>query len=233
MEISSTRAPWMGAVWERLVGLVKIELMKMQMKKVFNEYEWRSHLAEIEAVLNDRPLTYVTDKGTEPDVITPKAILTGSLSETTIGSDSNIDEIFLDVKRYQNQTIELYKEKVKIKEKFWHNLKENYLTMLRSSNYKTNSSRKHFCNKNPEIGDVVVIHEEDMRLKWRIGVIQELIQSSDGQIRAAMVKTTLPTKNIKLHRNLRTTMRRKAINHLYPLELNIEDNVDKVRNMET
>ena len=124
MEISSTRAPWMGAVWERLVGLVKIELMKMQMKKVFNEYEWRSHLAEIEAVLNDRPLTYVTDKGTEPDVITPKAILTGSLSETTIGSDSNIDEIFLDVKRYQNQTIELYKEKVKIKEKFWHNLKK-------------------------------------------------------------------------------------------------------------
>ena len=52
-----SRASWMGGVWERLVGIVKKELMKMQGKAKFNEYEWRTHFIEIEAILNDRPLT--------------------------------------------------------------------------------------------------------------------------------------------------------------------------------
>ena len=86
-----SRASWMGGVWERLVGLVKIELMKLQSKAKFDEYEWRAHLLEVEAVLNDRPLTYVSDVGTEPEVITPKAIMHGCLSDTALVTDINVD----------------------------------------------------------------------------------------------------------------------------------------------
>ena len=89
----------MGAVWERLVGLVKLELMKMQQNKIFNEYEWRIHLIEIEAVLNERPLTYVSDIGTEPEAITPKSLYNGSISNTTLGIDRNIEEAYLETKK--------------------------------------------------------------------------------------------------------------------------------------
>ena len=50
-----SRASWMGGVYERLVQIVKIELMKLQRKAKFNHIEWCSHLAEIEQILNDRP----------------------------------------------------------------------------------------------------------------------------------------------------------------------------------
>ena len=95
--------------------------------------------------------------------------------------------------------------------------------MLRGTKFKPNSSRQQFCSEEPEVGKVVMIHEDDMRLKWRLAIIQELIKSTDGQVRSAIVKTTLPTKRIELHRNLKTTLKRKAINHLYPLELNVEN----------
>ena len=220
-----SRASWMGAIWERLVGIIKKELWKMQMGKLFNEYEWRAHITEIEAVINERPLTYVSDKGSEPEVITPKALFNGCISQSTLGIDRNIEEIYLDLKKYKGQTVDLYKEKIKMKEKFWENLKENYLTTLRTAKYKPNRSKKQFCNKNPKVGDVVIIHEDDMRLKWKLGIIHELIPSSDKKIRKAIIKTTLANKNIPLNRTFKTVFRTKAINHLYPLELNIEDSL--------
>merc|ERR1712082_204847 len=55
-----------------------------------------------------------------------------------------------------------------------------------------------------------------------MGIIQDLIPSSDGKVRAATVKTTIPNKKLPLHRTLNTTIRTKAICHLYPLELDIE-----------
>ena len=223
-----SRAPWMGAVWERLVGMVKLELMKMQMRVKWNEYEWRAHLTEIESVINERPLTYVSDEGEEPEVITPKSILGGTLSSSTIGIDINIDEMLLDMGEYKGKTIELHKEKIKIKSRFWKNLRNDYLSTLRSARYKPDSGKKTFCNRDPKVGDVVIIHNVDPRLKWRMGIITQLVPSTDGCIRTAMVKTTKPSK-IKTEKNLKVEVRRKAINHLYPLELNIEDGeLDKV-----
>ena len=222
-----SRASSMGAVWERLVGIVKKEIMKIQQKRKFNEYDWRAHIVEIEAIMNDRPLTYVSDVNTEPEVITPKSLITGNLTDTELAIDVNVEEVLLDIKKYRNQTTELYKEKIKIKETFWRNLRENYLTMLRNANYKPNKSKRQFSNKDPKVGDVVIIHEEEMRQKWKMGVIHELIPSSDGQIRAAVVKTTIKEKEIKLHRNIKTVYRTKAIFHLYPLEINVEENMDK------
>ena len=60
-----------------------------------------------------------------------------------------------------------------------------------------------------------------------MGIIHELIPSSDGQIRAAVVKTTIKEKEINLHRNIKTVYRTKAIFHLYPLEINVIENMDK------
>ena len=114
-----SRASWMGGVWERLVGIVKKELMKMQGKAKFNEYEWRTHFIEIEAILNDRPLTQVSGRRTDPEAITPKCYLHGGVDDVALASDINLDEIVIDFRKKKDLNIELYEKRKEVKNTFW------------------------------------------------------------------------------------------------------------------
>ena len=64
------RAPWYGGFWERLVGLTKEVLKKMlgRTKLKFNEF--RTIVTEIEAILNNRTLTYVSLDLEDPQAFT-------------------------------------------------------------------------------------------------------------------------------------------------------------------
>ena len=88
-------------MYERLIQIIKKELDKMQRSTKFTIQEWRSHLHEVEAIVNDRPLTYVSDIGSEPEVITPKAILHGCRSDSTLATDINIDEAIISLKHHK------------------------------------------------------------------------------------------------------------------------------------
>ena len=194
----------------------------MQGKAKFSEYHWRAHLTEVEAILNDRPLTYVSGNGLEPEVITPKAYLTGTVDVEALGSDINTDQMLMELRRYQNDPVELYKERVKVKEQFWKSLKENYLVLLRHAKYKPTNSRGRYTCKEPKVGQVVSIYDKDMRYKWRKGIIVSLEEDKDGEIRIAKVRTVMPSNNIDMDRNLPVREVKKAINHLIPLELEVE-----------
>ena len=215
-----SRASWMGGIYERVVGMFKKELVKMQHKVKFNEYEWRAHYAEIEAILNDRPLTYVTEVGSEPEVVTPKAIIHGCVEDQALGSDINTDRMMLEMKRLQNNPIELYRENIKAKNQFWKNLTDNYLMLLRFARYKSYKNKGLYTKTKPKEGTIVMIYDTDLRLGWQMGVVHELIRSSDGQIRKADVKTFI--RNTNPNSVPKTRIRRKAINHLIPLELQVE-----------
>ena len=100
--------------------------------------------------------------------------------------------------------------------------------LLKHSKYKPTNSKGLYSRLAPEVGRVVMIHDEDMRLGWRMGIITELVPSSDGQVRSAIVKTTLPSKKLYLPQNLCISYRKKAVKHLYPLELQVEGYEDRV-----
>ena len=217
-----SRASWMGGVYERLVQIIKLELKKLQRKGKFTAMEWKSHLADIEMIVNDRPLTYVSDNPTEPEVITPNTIIHGSLTDTVLATDINIDEAIADMKRYQSNPESLYREKIKIKTEFWKKIQNDYISALNISNYKKNKSRGKYSSKIPEVGGVVSIQDSETKLGGRLGVIVKLLPSSDGVVRKAEVKTTIPSPHVNLHKNLRTVIRVKAINQLIPLELKVD-----------
>ena len=58
----------------------------------------------------------------------------------------------------------------------------------------------------PTLGEIVLIHDEGPRAKWKLGKICELYQGEDGAIRVVQLKTSLGLIN-------------RPVVKLYPLEL--------------
>ena len=179
-------------------------------------------------IVNDRPLSYVSDNPTEPEVITPNTIIHGCLTDSVLATDINIDEAIADMRRYQSNPESLYREKIKIKTEFWKKIQEDYISALNISNFKKNQSRGKYSIQKPEVGGVVSIQDSETKLGGRLGVIVKLLPSSDGEIRKVEVKTTIPSPHVNLHKNLRTVTKVKAVNQLIPLELKVDtqDTID-------
>ncbi|KRZ79631.1 hypothetical protein T10_10510 [Trichinella papuae] len=71
------RAPWCGGYWERLVQSVKVSLMKFLGRSRANPEELRTMLCEIEARINDQPLTMVSDRADDEIALTLAHFLIG------------------------------------------------------------------------------------------------------------------------------------------------------------
>ena len=70
------KAPWWGGIFERLIQSVKRCLCKIIRQAKFSYDELNTALVEIEAILNSRPLTYVTLQDFE-EPLTPSHLLIG------------------------------------------------------------------------------------------------------------------------------------------------------------
>ena len=89
------RAPWYGGFWERLIGLTKSTLKKVLGRTFISLISLQTIIVEIEAVLNDRPLTYVSSDMSDPEPLTPAHLLYGrriiSLPYPRMDKDENDD----------------------------------------------------------------------------------------------------------------------------------------------
>jgi hypothetical protein len=70
-------APWFGGWWERLIGLTKTAIKKVLGSAYVTYDTLQTIVTEVESVMNDRQLTYVTSESTEPEPITPAHLLYG------------------------------------------------------------------------------------------------------------------------------------------------------------
>ena len=86
----------------------------------------------------------------------------------------------------------------------WSRWTREYVRTLREQHHLTGEKKR----KQPSPGEVVVIKEDQKpRNTWKLAVVKRVITGRDGIVRAAQLKTT----NGYLER---------AIQHLFPLELN-------------
>ena len=149
-------------------------------------------------------------------------IIHGGYDPPSPVSDNNVEQMLLQLRRHQNSPMEAIEKRRRIKDRFWQNLKTQYLLTLRTAKYKANNITRRHTDKLPKKGQVVMIHDSDMRDKWRMGIVLELIQGSDGKVREAKVRTTIPAKNLHRDQTMGTRVYKKAIVHLHPLELECE-----------
>ena len=73
------RAPWFGGWWERLVGLTKTSLKKILGRSLIDLETLQTVITEIESILNNRPLTYVSTDYGESEPLTPAHLLYGRM----------------------------------------------------------------------------------------------------------------------------------------------------------
>ena len=71
------RAPWYGGFWGRLIGLTKVSLKKILGRTFTNLPNLQTLIVEVEAILNDRPLTHLSSDVTDPEPLTPSHLIYG------------------------------------------------------------------------------------------------------------------------------------------------------------
>ena len=212
-------APWMGGVYERMVGLVKMSLKKAIGKVRLTSVQLQTVLAEVQAVVNSRPLTYVGEdiNSTIPlrpiDFLSlnPKVSLPHGRHRLNEGTGTDPD--YQEEKELSSaeKLLQTWKNGQVYLNRFWDIWQDSYLLSLRERNQHKLKQGRILAPKPAHAGDIVLIKESCPRGSWKMGKIQQLIPSKDGQIRAA--KVLLPN-----HKCLT-----RPINLLCPLECHIQD----------
>ncbi|CAK1604317.1 unnamed protein product [Parnassius mnemosyne] len=165
------RTPWWGGWWERLIRVLKEMLRRILGRQRLTWVELDTVLCDCEAVINSRPLTYVSTCTDDLRPLTPMLFLHGLPSNDTSDLDY-VDNMNLNVR---------YKYLQKLREDFRVRFRKEYLALLTARwKEKTIEMKK---------GDIVLVETDAKRLFWPLGLIMEVVTGADGITRLARDKT--------------------------------------------
>ena len=197
-------APWQGGNFERLIKIVKSTLHKALHGRKVTSQELRTFLAEVEATVNSRPLTYVSSERDHDDILTPAKLLYGRDIDLYPNSvvekkdeykDLSNTDVLID---YHNRLSKIY---VKFK-KLWES---DYLASLREKHdYQLTQP-----DRVPKKGEIVLVNVPGEK-KLPLAKIVEVRPGKDGLVREVSV-----FKEGKLSR--------VTINKLIPLEISQQE----------
>ena len=113
------RAPHFGGIWEAAVKSMKRHLRRVVGKQTFSYEEFLTIINQVEAALNSRPISPLSNDPNDPLALTPGHFLIGdTLMSMPSGAPSKSNPV---------QRFRLVK---KIQEDFWKSWKRDYLTEL-------------------------------------------------------------------------------------------------------
>ncbi|XP_058797666.1 uncharacterized protein LOC131667915 [Phymastichus coffea] len=168
-------APHMGGAWERQVRSVKIALNHALKDQAPFEEILITLLAEIEHMVNSRPLTHVSVDPRDEEALTPNHFLIGTSSG------------HLRLERYESKILnprKTFEIAQQLAQAFWKKWLREYLPTL--------LPRKKWHSPEPQlkVGDIVLILDyQASRNSWRKGKIIEIYpNASDGIVRVAKVR---------------------------------------------
>lgn len=169
-------APHHGGIYEAAVKSMKHHLKRVVGARMLEHRQFRTLLCSIEAVLNSRPLTPLTDDPEDVQALTPgHFIANGPLVVPPPFKHVN-DENLVGRK--------LWIERQKMLTHFWQRWQNEYLTTLQE--------RKKWRREkeNMKVGQLVLIRDENLPpAQWKLGRIAEIVPGRDGLVRNVLVKT--------------------------------------------
>ncbi|XP_055913549.1 uncharacterized protein LOC129947130 [Eupeodes corollae] len=188
------RAPWWGGFWERMIRTIKNVLKTVIGKAKLNFEQLRTLLTEAEALVNERPLTYLSEDVLGSPPLTPAQFL--HMRSTTTGQN-------LSKELNSSGLRELWQHRMKYFAKMTIRWRIEYMQQLRSfhsSNPKT--------SKQLRVGDVVLLYDSAKpRIQWEMVMVNQTFEGRDGKVRACEVRFA------------DRRLMRRPVQLLYPLEL--------------
>lgn len=168
-------APHMGGLWEAGVKSFKLHFRKYALGLKFTFEELSTVLSRIEACLNSRPISPLSENAEDITALTPGHFLIGAPLLAPPEPVINESPISL-VNRYRKMKA--------LSHQFCLRWKDEYLLGL----------HKRYKWQNPErditIDDLVVIrHEQLPPTEWRLGRVVKTYPGSDGHVRVVDVRT--------------------------------------------
>ena len=126
-------------------------------------------IVEIEAVLNERPLTYTPSDINDAQPFTPAHLLYGR-KITRLPHENYADDISDSDYGGRTQLQHRTKTQAHLLQCFQSRWKHEYLTALREHHRSTGHNYQTIS-----AGDVVIVHDDGPRMTWRLAVVTKLL----------------------------------------------------------
>ena len=200
------KAPWWGGFYEILVKSLKSSLKKTIGRAKLTQDELVTVVAEAEMILNCRRISYVSSEDVE-EPLTPAHLIIGRRISALPEVDSPVDG---DFGISQNDLSRRERHLNMILGHFWKRWRAEYLLELRNAHCRV---KRATGSSLVSVGDLVLVHDEGHpRSHWKLGKIEGILTSKDGQIRGAEVR-------VQGKRSKKSSLLRRPLQLLYPLEV--------------
>lgn len=169
-------APHMGGLWERNIRSAKDHIYRVLGKQILTYEELATLLAQVEAVLNSRPLCSLPSNSSAPESLTPSHFLNLSPLRSLPAAD---------VSGVQINRLDRFQMIDRMVQDFWKRWKTEYLGTLQTRQKWNGKSQ------NISVGTVVVMKIDNCPpLHWPLAIIQEVHPGKDGIVRNVTLRTS-------------------------------------------
>ena len=167
-------ASHMGGVWERLIRSVRRAFNATTRNVTLDDYELQTVMCEIEAVVNSRPITHVSDDKNDDEPLTPSHLLSLGRTASPPPAVGSAGDQYRRRWRFIQHLID----------RFWKRWTREYLpTIQHRQKWLRDSPNTH-------VGDIVLVMDElTHRNHWPMGRIVKVNVGRDGVIRSCDIKT--------------------------------------------
>lgn len=176
-----------GGFWERLIRSVRrvmYSLLKEQVGKLDDE-ALSTVLCEVEQILNNRPLTALSDDPKDLEALTPNHLLIATKNRGLPPGEFTSDDNYVKRKWRQVQHVANV---------FWSRWSREYLPLLQKR------QRWLKPNRNVAIGDLVLISGNTPRNVWSMGRVTQVHQDREGIVRVVTLATKTNTLQRPVHK---------------------------------
>ena len=173
-----------GGVWERIIRSIRRILTALTTEQTLDDETLSTLLAEVERILNDRPLVRGEGQVDDLDPLTPsKLLLLRSNSCLPLG-------VFVGADRFGRR----WRQAQMLANSFWKRWISEYLPTLQLRQKWRKGAR------NVEVNDLVLLVDSDCpRGRWPMAIVEEVFPDEHGTVRQVNVRTN----NGKFKRDIR------------------------------
>lgn len=168
-------SPVFGGLWEAAVKSTKHHLKRVMMKALLTYEELSTVLAQIESVLNSRPLTPMSTDINDYTYLTPGHFLIGTALNTY--PERNVVDVPINRLNFWNICCNMYQH-------FWKVWSRQYLNVLQCRPKWKKSL------PNVQVGSLVILIDNNLQpLYWPMARVINVFPGSDNKVRAVEVRT--------------------------------------------